>query len=29
MWKQSFLKSLVFESLGLFDLPDMKETYSK
>nr|XP_036678624.1 uncharacterized protein LOC108010824 isoform X1 [Drosophila suzukii] len=29
MWSQSFLKSLVYESLGLFDLPDMKETYSK
>ncbi|XP_020810628.1 uncharacterized protein LOC110185950 [Drosophila serrata] len=29
MWTQSFLKSLVFESLGLFNLPDMKETYSK
>jgi len=29
MWSQSFLKSLVYESLGLFDLPDMKDTYSK
>ncbi|EDV59136.2 uncharacterized protein LOC6542558 isoform X2 [Drosophila erecta] len=28
MWSQSFLKSLVYESLGLFDLPNMKETYS-
>ncbi|KAH8251226.1 hypothetical protein KR032_003705 [Drosophila birchii] len=27
MWNNSFLKSLVFESLGLFSLPDMKETY--
>jgi len=29
MWSQSFLKSLVYESLGLFDLPDMKETWGE
>ncbi|KAH8409924.1 hypothetical protein KR009_001261, partial [Drosophila setifemur] len=29
MWTQSFLKSLVYESLGLFELPDMKDTYSR
>ncbi|KAH8297894.1 hypothetical protein KR018_000394 [Drosophila ironensis] len=28
MWNNSFLKSLVYESLGLFELPDMKETYT-
>ncbi|KAH8328957.1 hypothetical protein KR074_000616 [Drosophila pseudoananassae] len=28
MWNQSFLKSLVFESLGFFEMADMKENYS-